>query len=442
MGLAGPDGGKGGKYLLLPPGFAGNVPAGYHIGRSPTYKAMLAVRAIPQQNSEGGADWAGALQSLRQVKVYPLSDPRGVLPHFDFSNRAVDMTPLRWERNLEFWRRLHGIIESEPPSEESRLMYGELQALGIERGRPFAPDERMRHVLEAAAHTALEEMRAEGFASERPDRLVWKDRQWEWASLVTDDPNFETRDFIDLQARDRWFIQAVVASPAMFRRRTGSGSIYFEVIRDGEGAYLDGGQSYKLTVPQPVPAKLFWSVTAYDIETRSQVQTAQDKAVLTSLRDTFTPGPDGSVELYFGPEPPSGPAARRPHWIQTAPERGFFLYFRDLRPRDRRLRRLLASRRHDAGRGARPDAPGGRGRGVAVNLDARGRADRHARRRAVVSARRADRGDGRRGLRPARPPARVRRLPERPAGRLPDRGAPRDSSRPASTTTTSSSSRG
>jgi hypothetical protein len=319
MGLPGPDGGKGGKYLLLPPGFAGNVPAGYHIGRSPTYKAMLAVRALPE-----GGDWAAALESLRQVKVYPLSDPRGVLPHVDFSNRAIDLTPLRWERTLEYWRRLHGIIESEPPSEESRLMYGELQALGIERGRPFAPDERMRHVLEAASHTALEEMRAEGFASERPDRLVWKNRQWEWASLVTDDPNFETRDFTDLQARDRWFIQAVVASPAMFRRRTGSGSIYFEVIRDGDGAYLDGGKSYKLSVPQPVPAKLFWSVTAYDIETRSQVQTPQDKAVLTSLRDTFTPGPDGSVDLYFGPEPP----ANRQHWIQTAPEHGFFLYFR------------------------------------------------------------------------------------------------------------------
>jgi hypothetical protein len=326
MGLPGPDGGKGGKYLLLPPGYAGNVPAGYHIGRSPTYKAMVAVRALPER-SKGEGDWKAALQSLRQVKVYPLSDPRAVLPHLDFSNRALDLTPLRWERTLEFWRRLHGIIESEPPSEESRLMYGELAALGIERARPFAPDERMRHVLEAAAHTALEEMRAEGFASERPDRLVWKDRQWEWASLITDDPNFETRDFTDLQARDRWFIQAIVASPAMFRRRAGSGSIYFEAIRDGGGAYLDGGRSYKLTVPHPVPAKLFWSVTAYDIETRSQVQTAQDRAVLTSLRDGLTPDPDGTIQLTFGPEPPDAPSSRQ-RWLQTTPGRGFFLYFR------------------------------------------------------------------------------------------------------------------
>jgi hypothetical protein len=326
MGLPGPDGGRGGKYLVLPPGFAGNVPAGYHIGRSPTFKAMVAVRAVPQQ-IEGGGDWAGALEALRRVKIYPLSDPRAVLPYHDVSNRPVDLTPLRWERNLEFWRRLHGIIESEPPSEESRLMYGELAALGLERGKPFAPDQRMRHVLEAAAHTALEEMRAEGFASERPDRLVWKDRRWEWASLVTDDANFETRDFVDLQARDRWFIQAIVASPAMFRRRAGSGSIYFSVMRDADGAHLDGSQSYKLVIPAPVPATLFWSVTVYDLETRSQVRTAQDKAVLTSLRDKLTPGPDGKIELHFGPEPPDG-AGNRERWIQTQPDRGFFLYFR------------------------------------------------------------------------------------------------------------------
>jgi hypothetical protein len=322
MGLPGPDGGKGGKYLVLPPGFAGNVPAGYHIGRSPTWKAMLAVRALP-----AAGDFAEALAALRQVKVYPLANPSAVLPYTDVSKRSIDLTPLRWEGNLEFWRRLHNIIEVEPPSEESRLMYGELAELGLERGKPFAPDERMRHVLEAAAHTALDEMRAEGFASDRPDRMVWKDRQWEWAALVTDDPNFETRDVVDLQARDRWFVQAVVTSPAMFRRRVGAGSIYFGVMRDGAGAYLDGSNSYRLTVPQPVPAGLFWSVTAYDIETRSQVQTPQDKAVLTSLQGSFTLNTDGSVDLYFGPTPPLG-ASRDRQWIQTPPERGFFLYFR------------------------------------------------------------------------------------------------------------------
>lgn len=142
---------------------------------------------------------------------------------------------------------------------------------------------------------------------------------------MPDDANFETPDYLDLQARDRWFIQAVVASPAMFRRKVGVGSVYFLAARDRSGAYLDGGRTYKLTVPQPVPAKLFWSVTAYDSQTRSQVQAPQDRAVLGSLQDTLEPNADGSVDIFFGPDAPAG---REKQWIQTEPGKGFFLYFR------------------------------------------------------------------------------------------------------------------
>src|SRR6185503_15939670 len=165
----------------------------------------------------------------------------------------------------------------------------------IESGKPFAPDGRMQRILESAAKVALGQMRVEAFASLRPDRAVWQDRRWEWIGLVPDDANFETKDYLDLQARDRWFIQAIVASPAMFRRKVGGGSIYFLAARDSTGAYLDGGMSYQLSVPQPVPAKLFWSVTAYDAKTRSQVQTPQNRAVLGSLQDSFESNPDGSV---------------------------------------------------------------------------------------------------------------------------------------------------
>ncbi|QSQ11421.1 DUF1254 domain-containing protein [Myxococcus landrumensis] len=320
MGIPGPDAGKGGKYLVLPPGFSGATPSGYHVARCDTYKALIAIRALPV-----GGDVAGALDALREVKVHPLSNPAAVLPYVDGSTRALDATPLRWENNLEYWRRLHSIINAEPALDEFRPMYGALAALGVAKGKPFAPDERMRTVLERAASFALEQMRVEGFASQRPDRVVWPDRRWEWIGLIVDDANFETPEYLDLQARDRWFVQAIVASPAMFRRQAGVGSIYFLAARDQRGDYLDGGKNYKLVVPQPVPAKMFWSVTAYDARTRSQVQTPQDKAVLGSLQTRFQPGPDGSIELRFGPNPPAG---LEQQWIQTAPGTGFFLYFR------------------------------------------------------------------------------------------------------------------
>ncbi|QSQ19021.1 DUF1254 domain-containing protein [Pyxidicoccus parkwayensis] len=320
MGIPGPDAGKGGRYLLLPPVFTGDVPSGYHVARSATYKVLVAVRALPVKG-----DVDGAMSALRRVKIYPLSNPSAVLPYFDFTKRALDSTPLRWEDNLEYWKRLHSVINEEPTLEEFRPMYGVLATLGVAKGKPFAPDERMRSILEAAARVALDQMRVEGFASQRADRLVWEDRQWEWIGLIPDDANFETKDYLDLQARDRWFVQAIVSSPAMFRRKVGVGSVYFLASRDRTGSYFDGGKSYALTVPQPVPAQMFWSVTAYDSRTRSQVQTSQDKAVLGSLQTKFTPESDGSVRLYFGPNAPLG---KEHQWIQTAPGTGFFLYFR------------------------------------------------------------------------------------------------------------------
>ncbi|XXF81300.1 DUF1254 domain-containing protein [Myxococcaceae bacterium GXIMD 01537] len=323
MGIPGPDEGKGGKYLVLPPGYTGPVPSGYYVGRSDTYKALIALRAMPAKG-----DFEGAMNALRKVKVYPLSqapNPTRVMQFVDVTQRKIDSTPLRWEDNLKYWERLHAVLEAEPALVEFRPMYGMLASLGIEKGKPFAPDARRKALLERAAKVGLEEMRVEAFASNRPDRTVWKGRQWEWVGLVPDNADFEGPSFIDLDARDRWFVQAIVASPAMFRRKVGSGSVYFLAARDMNCDYLDGGKTYKLTVPQPVPAKLFWSVTAYDAKTRSQVQTPQDRAALRSLKENFKPNPDGTVDLYFGPKAPPG---KEGQWIQTTPGTSYFTYFR------------------------------------------------------------------------------------------------------------------
>jgi hypothetical protein len=319
LGLPGPDAGRGGKYLVLPPGFLGEVPPGHHVRHAETHMVLIAVRAIPVDH-----DLTAARDALEKVNVYPLKRPEAVLPYIDISDRVVDCTPLRWETNIEYWRQLHAVLRSEPVLDEFRPVYGVLAALGIETDKDFAPDRRMHQILERAAHAALEQMRIEAFATQRTNSVVWEDRHWEWVGLVTD-PNFETKDYLDVQARDRWFYQAICTSPAMFRRSPGSGSVYFLAAREQSGAYLDGANMYKLSVPQPVPASLFWSVTAYDARTRSQVQTLQGKASLGSLDTEFSVEADGTVEIYFGPKPPAG---REKQWIQTSVGAGFFLYFR------------------------------------------------------------------------------------------------------------------
>ena len=164
----------------------------------------------------------------------------------------------------------------------------------------------MKAILERAAKAGRAQMLVAGFGSSRPDRIVWPDRKWEWAALRSENGDFELPTGIDLEARDRWFSQAVGVSPKMFLRTAGAGSLYWLGLREKDGAYLDGGKTYKLSVPQPVPQNPFRSVTVYDSATRSQIQTDQDKAALRSLVELKNVPTTGATDLYFGPSAPAG----------------------------------------------------------------------------------------------------------------------------------------
>jgi hypothetical protein len=321
MGVPGPDAGKGGTHVVLPPDFDGPEPEGAFVGRSRTFKALIALRALPV-----GGDIPKALAALQSVKVHRLGDEGDVLEIIDTSDRDLESTCLAWEDNLDFWRVLHKVLEEEPIVEEFRPMHGLLADLGIGKGSEFAPDGRMTDILERAALDGRDQMLVSAFASDRPDRIAWADRRWEWVGLVPGSAQFETDAGLDLEARDRWFAQAIVTSPAMFRRVEGAGSLYWLAARDDKGGYLDGGRNYKLEVPAPVPGKLFWSLTVYDAQTRSQVKTDQDKAALRSLFELQgVEAGDGRIELFVGPDAPEGGEDR---WIKTSAGRGWFAYVR------------------------------------------------------------------------------------------------------------------
>lgn len=326
MGLPGPDAGKGGKHLLIGPDYQGDVPkSGFYVHRASSNRQIVGARSLPV-----AGDVKGAKERLKTIKVYPLNptpdwrDPQWL----DITGQPQDGTPVAWEDNIEFWEVLHQTLESEPTYAGYHNEYGELAALGIEKGQPFKPDARMRAILEEAAHVANAQMRVQSFGDRRPERLTWKDRQWQWASLRYEDGDFNTHDHLDLEAREKWFYQAIGASPAMFRRDPQAGSLYWLGLRDDTGAYLDGGESYRLNVPLPVPGKLFWSVTVYDTDTRSQIQTDQQKAALRSMFELKDSSGE-SVDLYFGPTAPRGPEKNQQRrWIKTLAGKGWFAYFR------------------------------------------------------------------------------------------------------------------
>jgi len=319
LGVSEPDFAHGCRYLILPPDYAGPVPLGYRVLRCGTHKALLTLRALPLEGSA-----SQALAELQRVKVYPLTRPRDLLPYVDITARRIDTTPLRFENGLEYWRRLHRVLESEPTPEEFRPMQGLLASLGVRRGQPFVPTPRMQRILELAAHSGNAQMRVEAFASNRGERKVWIDRSWEWLGLVQD-PNFEASDYLDVQARDRWFFQALCASKASLSHADGAGSICLLTTHDATGEYLDGGRNYVLQIPAPVPARLFWSVTAYDARTRSQVLAPGHRAAFSSLDRPDLEGTNENLELYFGPDRVEG---REAQWIQTAHDTYFFVYFR------------------------------------------------------------------------------------------------------------------
>jgi hypothetical protein len=320
MGLPGPDAGKGGKHLILPPGYEVKAPAGYHVGASASYKVLFAIRALPLKG-----DAKAALKALMTIRIYPLANPAKLLKLVDASGQRMDSTCLRWEDNIQYWKVLHKIIDEEPLVPKYLPMYGLLSALGIEQGKPFEPDARTSRILERAARMGRDQMLVSAFDSNRPDRINWSDRRWEWVGLVPGSVQFETPGGIDLEARDRWFAQAIVTSPAMFRRTAGAGSLYWMSVKDKHGAFLDGGKNYRLVLPQPVPAKLFWSVTIYDTRTRSQVQTDQNKAALRSLFEFKDAPATSPAELYVGP---TAPAGKENQWIKTSAGSGWFAYIR------------------------------------------------------------------------------------------------------------------
>jgi hypothetical protein len=328
MGLPGPDAGNGGKHIILPPDYKGDAPAGYYVGTSTTYRVFLIIRSLPI-----GGDLKAALDRIPTCTIKPLNPPAGwTTPTWiNVTERRFDATPLKWETNIKFWKELHRIVDTEPADPQFRNNYGELALLGIVKGKPFKPDARMTRILEKAAKTANAQMRVQAFADRRSDRVAWKDRKsWEWASLRPENGYFDMPTYVDLDAREKWFFQATFESPAMFRRKAGFGALYWLGARDKSGAYLDGSKTYKLNVPVPVPAKLFWSVTVYDAETRSEIQTNQDRAALRSLYEKATPK-DKSVDLFFGPKAPAG---KEGQWIKTIAGKGWFVYFRVYGPQE------------------------------------------------------------------------------------------------------------
>ncbi len=317
FGMVGPDKGQGGMYLLLPPNYEGEVPEGYFVVRSRTYKVWIMARASQQISGKGeqAIKWYGD-----NCAVYPLKDGPRKPNIINVSGLPADSIH---PNDFQYFVNLDKMIQYEPTEAFGSEQLGLLRALGIEKGKAFNPDERMKKILDTAAKTGLGMARAIAYQSREAETKVYPDRNWEYI-FVGGSHEFLKNGARNLDARILFHFTAICVTPAMVQKMVGAGSQYMAAYVDAKGAYLDGSQTYKLHLPPNIPINNFWSVTLYDPDTRSLLQTDQHKPSINSY-DEPEKNHDGSCDIYFSP---SVPAGKEKNWIQTVPGKGWFTYIR------------------------------------------------------------------------------------------------------------------
>ncbi|HEX7811674.1 MAG TPA: DUF1254 domain-containing protein [Burkholderiales bacterium] len=314
MGNAGPDQGQGGKFLVLPPGYKGKVPTGYHVARSRTYGVWLAARGFLVDG-----DPKPAVAGFRKhLKVYPYAQ-RKEPPRTRFVNLSGKVFNTLHAGNVKFYDEVARIVQEEPNEALDPETLGLLAAIGIEKGKAFKPDGRMRKILDDAAAVGNATARSLLFAPRDPGFRLYPDGNW-LAGSGGGGHEFEKDGVRLLDARTRFFYYATGVTPAMSAKMVGSGSQYASNFFDSNGRPLDGGKTYRLTLPPGVPARDFWSFVVYDNQTRSLLQTDQRLPGIGSRKAGLHTNADGSVDVYFGP---AAPAGKESNWVQTIPGKGW-----------------------------------------------------------------------------------------------------------------------
>jgi hypothetical protein len=320
FGNAGPDRGQGGKFLVLPPGYDGAVPDGYYVVRTTTFGNWVVWRGFPVDGSTRPAVEA----TRRHFKVYPLSR-KDEPPQMTFINMSGKFNNTIHRMDYGFWEELNATIQKEPADGLDPEILGLLASIGIQHGKPFAPDARMERILSDAADVAAVTARALT-ANPRDERFYLYPREGVWTNpFIQGRYDFLLDGVRLLDSRIYMHFYATGITPAMAIRNVGKGSQYAIAYLDEDGKALDGGLTYRVHLPPDVPAKDFWSFTLYDNQTRSMLQTDQRFPGLDNLGEGLRQNADGSYDVYFAPEAPEG---WENNWIQTVPGKGWNMIFR------------------------------------------------------------------------------------------------------------------
>jgi hypothetical protein len=319
VGITGADHGKGGKYLVLPPDYTGDIPEGYHVLKPSTYGTYLPFRSFLVD----GSTKPGVESVKKHLKIYPLADKANP-PEMKFVNASGIPSNFVSPGDYSFWGLLNEAIQEEPSAGSDPTTLGLFAAIGIEKGKPFNPDARMKKILTDAANIGAVTARATAFRVREKDAYFYPDSSWRLPFFGG--YKFETSPGVsNLDGAVFFYYFAIAVTPAMDEKMIGKGSQYPWTAQDADGNPFEGGKNYKLRLPPNVPVKDFWSAIVYDNQTRSMIQTDQRFPSVSSQNKNLLVNADGSVDVYFGPKAPAG---KENNWIQTIPGKGWFMLLR------------------------------------------------------------------------------------------------------------------
>ena len=319
VGPAGTDQGKGGKYLLLPPGYKDKAPSGYIALETVNYQGYALLRSILKSNSE--EDVEAAVAYGKHIEIYPLS--QGAHPPETSFIDAIDVlydATIPWD--MRFFESLNRIVQTEPWLTRDKVMIDQLRSIGMEKGKPFNPDTATQEILKhaiAEAHAWL----AHNYETRYFPPPFYPGGHWfvpasaEVARGMS--TFFADPDSYPVDSRGTMYTLGFFSA-----KHFGAGQAYLMTFKDKDGDKLDGSTAYRLNVPANAPVRQYWSATVYDRDTHALIRNAPWPS-RSSQTSGLQKNPDGSVDLYFGPKAPQG---KESNWVPTYAGSGFETLFR------------------------------------------------------------------------------------------------------------------
>jgi len=319
VGPAGVDKGKGGKYLILPPGYKDKVPAGYIAMPSDTYENYALLRSILKGGSE--SDIAKAVAYGKRVKLYPLSHAVHS-PETQFVD-AIDVVydaNIPWD--LRYFQSLDRIVQAEPWLTRDKVMINQLKFIGIEKGKPFNPEVKTQDALKDAVREAHAWL-ADKYETSYFPPPYYEGGQWHLPAST--DVIEGLKNFFGNPDKYPVDGRGVAYTVGFFSaKHLGAGQFYLMTFKDKDGHDFEGGNAYRLTIPANAPVRQYWSATVYDHNTHALIRNMQ-RASRSSQTVELQKNTDGSADVYFGPKAPAG---KDSNWIPTSADGKFEVLFR------------------------------------------------------------------------------------------------------------------